>query len=212
MRRVVVQNVLHHFILQEQTARNYKMWRAVRSMHDIDASREFMEECQSLLHHRLHSVALLKIVTYFVDEQAKDCVFILKAKHCRQAFTDLLLDDLLRVLADIHLPELLQKVQVSQLEALRSAALVISEVHKPEDTACKFPIDDMRRSTISVSTIGLCSGMTPNQSAHHVHDPGHLLLEDGLWYAARLAKTRNIFKSFHYVLCSVLVAASAKIR
>mmetsp|Transcript_44216 Transcript_44216/g.122394 ORF Transcript_44216/g.122394 Transcript_44216/m.122394 type:complete len:267 (-) Transcript_44216:1020-1820(-) len=209
---VIVYDVLHHVVLEQQPARNDQMWRPVRGVHDVDASGELVEERQGPLHHRLNAIPRLQVVPYLVDEQPEDRVLVFKTENGREAFANLLLQLHFRVLPDVYLPELLQKVQISELEALTSVRLLVCQVHQPEDPARQLAIHDVRGCAICVCTACLGGSVPTNEGAHHVHEPGHFLLENQLRHRTLLPQGEDLLEVFHDVLRRVLITASAEVR
>mmetsp|Transcript_102716 Transcript_102716/g.290819 ORF Transcript_102716/g.290819 Transcript_102716/m.290819 type:complete len:302 (-) Transcript_102716:1255-2160(-) len=211
-RGVVVQDILHHVVLQEEPPGDDEVRRTVRGVDDVDARGKLVEEGQRLLDHGLEAVPLLQVVPYLVDQQPQDGVLVLEAQDRGQALAHLLLHHLLGVLADVDLPELFQEVQVRQLQALGGGALRVCQVHEPEDAAGQLAVDDVRGGAVRVGAARLRGSMAPDESAHHVHDPRHLCLEHLLGHRALLPEAGDFLKVFHDVLRRVLVPASPKVR
>mmetsp|Transcript_55356 Transcript_55356/g.120670 ORF Transcript_55356/g.120670 Transcript_55356/m.120670 type:complete len:346 (+) Transcript_55356:1087-2124(+) len=208
---VVAQDVLDHVVLEQEPAGHDQVRGPVRGVHNVDASGELVEEGEGFLDHRLQAVPLLQVVPYLVDQQPQDGVLVLETKNRREPLADLLLHHLLGVLPDVDLAELLQKVEVGQLQPLRGGALLVREVDEAEDPPSQLPVHHVRRRALGVGAAGLRRGVAAHQCPHHVDDPRHLLLEDGLRHLAGLAQARDLLEVLHDVLGRVLVPAAAQV-
>mmetsp|Transcript_23722 Transcript_23722/g.67590 ORF Transcript_23722/g.67590 Transcript_23722/m.67590 type:complete len:502 (+) Transcript_23722:1778-3283(+) len=70
----------------------------------------------------------------------------------------------------------------------------------------------MRGRAVRVCPVRLRGCVPADQRTHHVDQPGHLLLEDGLRHSAGLAHSRDLLEVLHDALRRVLVATPPEVR
>mmetsp|Transcript_46475 Transcript_46475/g.100970 ORF Transcript_46475/g.100970 Transcript_46475/m.100970 type:complete len:217 (-) Transcript_46475:164-814(-) len=181
---MVGQDVAYHIIFQQQSSRNDELRRhLLGSAHNIYAGRAFMEQRQRPLDHGLLAVSALQIHSDLIDYQPQNGILVLQAENRCQPLRNLLLTDLalglLGMLADVHLPELFQEIQVRQLQRLWYDVLLldvrISNPHELKDTLGQLPVDHVRRRGVRISSDGFgASAVSTNQRPDHVDHPHSL--------------------------------------